>query len=56
MITLNLPEAAIKGLDEAVDQGIAADRSRAIRQAVRDYLKLHKIWPRIVSLKDGKTK
>ena len=44
LITLHLPEPWIQMADEAVNKGLAADRARAIRDALRDYLKLHNLW------------
>jgi metal-responsive CopG/Arc/MetJ family transcriptional regulator len=44
LITLHLPEKWIQMLDEATDEGYAADRACVIRDAIRDYLQLHHIW------------
>jgi len=38
-ISVNLPEAFVKGLEELVQRGLYANRSEAIRVSVRDLLK-----------------
>lgn len=38
-ISVNIPEAAVKGLEELVQKGLYANRSEAIRVAVRDLIK-----------------
>ena len=38
-ISVNIPEAAVKGLEELVQKGLYANRSEAIRVAIRDLLK-----------------
>lgn len=43
-LSLFLPKHMINGLDEAVKKGYASDRSRAIRDAIRDYLKDLELW------------
>jgi len=43
LITLNLPETYIKGLDQLVDEHFYPSRAEAIRTAVRDLLK-NEVW------------
>ena len=43
LVTVKLPEALIKGLDELVKNGMYPSRSAAIRTAVRDMLK-KELW------------
>ncbi|MHA1129906.1 MAG: ribbon-helix-helix domain-containing protein [Candidatus Helarchaeota archaeon] len=38
-ISVNVPEAFVKGLEELVQKGLYANRSEAIRVAIRDLLK-----------------
>lgn len=38
-ISVNIPEAAVKALEELVQKGLYANRSEAIRVAVRDLIK-----------------
>jgi Arc/MetJ-type ribon-helix-helix transcriptional regulator len=38
-ISVNIPEAFVKGLEDLVQKGLYANRSEAIRVAVRDLLK-----------------
>jgi Arc/MetJ-type ribon-helix-helix transcriptional regulator len=38
-ISVNLPEAFVKGLEDLVQRGLYANRSEAIRVAVRDLIK-----------------
>ena len=47
LITVRLPEEWLLMIDEAVRKGLAADRARAIRDAVRDYLKFHNLFLRV---------
>jgi len=42
-ITVKLPEALLKGLDELVKEGVYPNRSDAIRSAVRDLLR-RELW------------
>ena len=44
LVTQYFTPAMLKGLDEAVNQGLAANRGIAVRDAVRDYLKFHGLW------------
>ena len=44
-ISVNLPEAFVKGLEELVQRGLYANRSEAIRVSVRDLLKRELIEP-----------
>jgi Arc/MetJ-type ribon-helix-helix transcriptional regulator len=41
LITLYLPHSYIEALDELISEKLYADRSQAIRDAVRDLLKTH---------------
>ena len=41
---VKLPKLWFEMLGEAVEEGLAGNQSIAIRDAVRDYLKLHNIW------------
>jgi len=43
LVTVLLPEASLRGLDELVRMGIYPSRSAAIRAAVRDLLK-SELW------------
>ena len=43
LVTVLLPDASLKGLDELVRMGIYPSRSAAIRAAVRDLLK-NELW------------
>ena len=45
-ITVRIPEEWLPMLNEAVRKGFAANWNVAIRDAVRDYLKLHNLWKR----------
>ncbi len=38
-ISVNIPEIHLKGLEELVQKGLYANRSEAIRNAIRDLLK-----------------
>lgn len=38
-ISVNVPEAFVKGLEDLVKKGLYANRSEAIRVAIRDILK-----------------
>ncbi len=38
-ISVNIPEAFVKGLEDLVQKGLYANRSEAIRVAIRDLLK-----------------
>jgi Arc/MetJ-type ribon-helix-helix transcriptional regulator len=38
-ISVNIPEAFVKGLETLVEKGLYANRSEAIRVAIRDLLK-----------------
>jgi antitoxin ParD1/3/4 len=42
LITLNLPQAYIDGLEKLVQMEIYPNRSEAIRMAVRDFLRKEK--------------
>ena len=42
--TVRFTPAMLKGLEKAVIMGYAADMNRAIRDAVRDYLKELGLW------------
>jgi len=42
LVTLNLPEAYIDGLEKLVQEEIYPNRSEAIRLAVRDFLRKEK--------------
>ena len=44
-ISVNLPEAFVKGLEDLVQRGLYANRSEAIRVSVRDLLKRELIEP-----------
>ena len=44
-ISVNLPEAFVKGLEELVQRGLYANRSEAIRVSVRDLLKRELVEP-----------
>jgi len=43
ILTVHLPDAYIKGLDELVNKRLYPNRSEAIRMAVRDLLKAE-LW------------
>jgi Arc/MetJ-type ribon-helix-helix transcriptional regulator len=43
LVTVKLPEALVRGLDELVKSGMYPSRSSAIRAAVRDMLK-RELW------------
>ncbi|RLF13823.1 MAG: CopG family transcriptional regulator [Thermoprotei archaeon] len=45
ILTVHLPDAYIKGLDELVSKRLYPNRSEAIRVAVRDLLKTE-LWER----------
>ncbi len=45
ILTVHLPDAYIKGLDELVNRRLYPNRSEAIRVAVRDLLKTE-LWGR----------
>ena len=45
--TLNLPVKYVEALDIAVKEGLAPNRSEAIRDAIRDYMHLHKLIEKI---------
>ena len=45
ILTVHLPDAYIKGLDELVNRRLYPNRSEAIRVAVRDLLKTE-LWSR----------
>ena len=38
-ISVNIPEAFVKGLEDLVQKGLYANRSEAIRVSIRDLLK-----------------
>ena len=42
-MTLHIPEACLKGVDEPVDTGLYPNRSEVIRTAVRDLLR-RELW------------
>lgn len=44
-ISVNLPEAFVKGLEDLVQRGLYANRSEVIRVSVRDLLKRELIEP-----------
>jgi len=44
-ISVNLPEAFVNGLESLVQRGLYANRSEAIRVAVRDLLKRELVEP-----------
>jgi Arc/MetJ-type ribon-helix-helix transcriptional regulator len=44
-ISVNVPEAFVKGLEELVLRGLYANRSEAIRVSIRDLLKRELIEP-----------
>ena len=45
LISINMPQDTIEGLDELVRKGIYPNRSEAIRFAIRDLLK-EEVWRR----------
>lgn len=47
MITVWMPFQHLNMLDQAVRNKIVANRSEGIREAVRDYLKFHNLWPQV---------
>jgi len=46
VITLHLPEAHLKGLEDLVRAGIYPNRAEAIRMAIRDFLIDQGLWRR----------
>jgi len=44
LITLYLPEDYLRALEELVRRGYYPNRAEAIRVAIRDLLKRHRIW------------
>ena len=53
-ISVNLPEAFVEGLEKLVQRGLYANRSEAIRVAVRDILKRELVEPLSYNSLQGK--
>jgi len=47
LITVNLPESYLQGLNELVRLGYYPSRSEAIRAAIRDLLHEHGVFPTV---------